>query len=96
MDEKLNIRRMVLDLVLDENYQPLKPRAIAKKLDLLDEEREVKRAIKRLAKDGKITFGAKHLVAKPPKGKRRDKVRDSDGKKVKRKDNEIVGIFHRA
>ncbi len=87
---------MVLDLVLEQNYQPLKPRAIARKLDLLDEEREVRRAIKRLARDGKISFGSKHLVSKPVPGKKREKLRDDKGKTLKRKDNEIVGIFHRA
>ncbi len=103
MEEKLNFRQMVLDLVLNENYQPLKPRAIAKKLDLLDEEREIKRAIKRLAKDGKISFGAKHLVAPPLKGKA-EKSRKKDGSQSKTKDkskskpkgDEVVGVFHRA
>jgi ribonuclease R len=99
MNERKNIQQMVLDVVLDDNYQPLKIRAIAKKLDLLDEEREVKRAIKRLIRDGKLKWGDKHLVMKPKKGKRpdkgSDKAKDKSGKKLKQKDNEIIGTFRK-
>ena len=95
MNERPNIRQMVLDLVLDDSYKPLKIRAIAKKLNLLDEEREVKRAIKRFVRDGKLKWGDKHLVMKPSKRKRPDKVRDERGEKFKRKDNEIIGTFRK-
>ena len=64
MKEKLNLEKSILDLVLSDNYQPLKPKAIAKKLQLLDEEREVKRTIKRLIKKGRLAYGSKHLVLK--------------------------------
>jgi len=106
MNERLNIRQMVLGLVLEENYQPLKARGIAKKLNLLDEEREVKRSIRKLVKAGELRFGDKHLVLKPEKGKRsgkpkakakpesgqKSKRKSSDGK---RKDNEVVGTFRK-
>ena len=111
MKESNNIRQMVLELVLDENYQPLKARGIAKKLNLLDEEREVKRSIRKLVKAGKIRFGDKHLVLKPAEGKKRsktktktkDKIKDKTKTKTKsessgkskRKDNEIVGTFRK-
>ena len=95
MNERLNIRQMVLDVVLDDNYQPLKIRAIAKKLGLLEEEREVKRAVKKLIRDGKLKWGDKHLVMKPKKGKKPDKVKTESGQKFKRKDNEIVGTFRK-
>lgn len=44
-------------------YKPVKPRVIAKKLGL-DEDgaRELKRALKRLVKQGKLVYGANHLV----------------------------------
>ena len=95
MNKRPNIRQMVLDLVLDDTYQPLKTRAIAKKLELLGEEREVKRAIKRLIRDGKLKWGDKHLVMKPAKGKRVDNVRDERGQQFKRKDNEVIGTFRK-
>ena len=95
MNERLNIRQMVVGVVLDDNYQPLKIRAIAKKLGLLEEEREVKRAVKKLIRDGKLKWGDKHLVMKPKKGKKPDKVKTESGQKFKRKDNEIVGTFRK-
>ena len=95
MNERPNIRQLVLDLVLNDDYQPLKARAIAKKLDLLGEEREVKRKIKRLVKDGKLRYGDKHLVMKPAKRKKPDKPPKESGKKSKRKDNGIVGTFRK-
>ena len=100
MNERPNIRQLVLDLVLDDNYQPLKIRAIAKKLGLLDDEREVKRAVKKLIKNGDLRYGDKHLVRKPAKRKPKPKPEkvDSDSgavKKTKRKDNEFVGTFRK-
>src|SRR4249920_1686410 len=58
---------IVLAHVLRPNYQPVKPRVIAKQLDLPSEQHKaLKLAIKRLAKAGKVTYGAGHLV-RPPK-----------------------------
>src|SRR6478735_9608116 len=51
----------VLAHVLQPNYQPVKPRVIAKQLNLPSElHKALKLAIKRLAKAGKITYGAGH------------------------------------
>ena len=45
------------------NYQPVKPRVLARKLNLpKDRHVELKRVIKRLAKRGQLSYGAKHLV----------------------------------
>lgn len=58
---------VVLAHVLQANYQPVKPRVIAKQLKLPSEQHKaLKLAIKRLAKAGKVTYGAGHLV-RPPK-----------------------------
>ena len=62
MNAAKQVEKLILELVLSDNYQPLKPKAIAKKLKLLDEEREVKRTIKRLIKKGRLAYGPKHLV----------------------------------
>ncbi len=97
MKTNLNIEKRILDLVQQKNYQPLKPKAIAKKLKLADEEREVKRCIKRLVHQGYLKFGAKHMVLKAPmdsKGKPKNRKAESTGKKTK--SNELVGRFRKA
>ena len=65
MKEETNIKQQIIELVLADNYQPLKPRAIAKKLGLSSELIEVRRTIKKLVRKGKLAFGPKHLVIKP-------------------------------
>src|SRR5215475_12924944 len=57
---------IVLAHVLRPNYQPVKPRVIAKQLNLPSEQHKaLKLAIKRLAKAGKVVYGAGHLVRAP-------------------------------
>ena len=75
------IEKAILSLIRSDNYRPIKPRVIAKKLDLVDEERAVKKALKRLVKKGAAAWGPKHLVLKVDK---------------KAKGNEVVGLFRRA
>jgi ribonuclease R len=59
---------IVLAHVLAAKYQPVKPRVIAKQLKLPSEQHKaLKLAIKRLAKAGKLTYGAGHLVRPPNK-----------------------------
>ncbi|MFK7769786.1 MAG: ribonuclease R [Mariniblastus sp.] len=93
MNEPINLEKMILDVVLSDNYQPLKPKAIAKKLKLLDEEREIKRTIKRLIKKGRLAYGPKHLVIR---GTSKPEARNSGKAKAARKTNEVVGKFRRA
>lgn len=84
------VQKMILGHVNRENYKPVKPKVIAKKLGLLDlenGERLVKKAIKRLIKDGNIKWGAKHLIQRVVKKK---------SKSGKSRKNEIVGKFSRA
>lgn len=52
----------VLAYVQRPEYQPVKPRVIAKKLGVPDELSEIKGAIKRLIKRGHLAWGEKHLV----------------------------------
>ena len=65
MNQSINIEKLILELVLADNYQPLKPKAIAKKLELLEDEKKVRRSIRKLVKTGRIAFGDKHQVTKP-------------------------------
>jgi len=65
MNQSINIEKLILELVLADNYQPLKPKAIAKKLQLLEDEKKVRRTIRKLVRAGRISFGDKHQVTKP-------------------------------
>jgi ribonuclease R len=57
---------IVLAHVLGPKYQPVKPRVIAKQLKLPSEQyKALKLAIRRLAKAGKLLYGAGHLVRRP-------------------------------
>jgi ribonuclease R len=61
---------VVLAHIKRPQYQPVKPRVIAKQLKLPSEQHKaLKLAIRRLAKAGKLEYGAGHLVRphKPPK-----------------------------
>ena len=53
----------VLILVSSPEYRPMKPRMMLKALKLADEEyRELRRAIKQLVREGRVLYGANHLV----------------------------------
>ena len=53
----------ILDHVNQPNYQPVKPRVIAKKLGIAaDNLADFKRVLKRLVKQGRLAYGASHLV----------------------------------
>lgn len=87
---------MVLGHVNRDNYKPVKPKVIAKKLGMLEYEngeRIVKKAIKRLVKDGNLKWGAKHLVERVIVKKSKKSSSNSSSKPGK---NEIVGRFSRA
>ena len=61
-----DLEKAVLGIVLQPNYKPVKPRALAHKLGLdEDDARDLKRAIKRLVKQGLLAYGANHLVGPP-------------------------------
>src|SRR4051812_7661073 len=60
------LESIVLAHVLGPKYQPVKPRVIAKQLKLPSEQHKaLKLAIRRLAKAGKLVYGAGHLVRAP-------------------------------
>jgi len=61
-----DLQELILRLVHSPDYQPVKPKVIAKQLGVPKERaREVRKAIKRLAREGKISYGDKHLVKRP-------------------------------
>ena len=65
MNNPINLEKSVLDLVYSGDYQPLKLRGIAKRLKLLDEEKNLKRVIKRLIKQDRLAYGSHHVIIKP-------------------------------
>ena len=57
---------IVLAHVLGPKYQPVKPRVIAKQLQLPSEQHKaLKLAIRRLVKAGKLVYGSGHIVRAP-------------------------------
>ena len=63
-----SLKSRILEHVKSEQYRPVKPRVIAKQLKLPSEQHKaLKLAIKRLAKAGKVSYGAGHLVRAPKK-----------------------------
>jgi ribonuclease R len=97
MNENKDYEQILLDFIQRPNYQPLKLRVIAKKLELLDEEKQLKRALKKLIKQKQVAFGVKHLVrpltvAAPPV----DASLPSKSKlTTSESSNEIIGVFRR-
>jgi ribonuclease R len=60
-----DLESRILQHVHAANYQPVKPRVIARQLNLSDDGvRDLRRAIKKLVKKGKLAFGVNHLVIK--------------------------------
>lgn len=59
-----DVEKMLLHMVQQSGYKPVKPRILAKhfQLESDDEKRSLKRAIKKLVKTGKLSYGANHLV----------------------------------
>ena len=84
----------ILRHVNDAKYRPVKPKVIAKKLDLAgDDMARLKRSIKRLVKEGKLAYGPKHLIC--PVSADHPAAKVSKTKKPK-ESKHIIGIFRRA
>ena len=56
----------ILEFVNRPNYRPLKPRKIAKQLHVPEHRlADFKRLVKQLVRQGKLSYGEKHLILKP-------------------------------
>jgi ribonuclease R len=56
----------ILALVHSSEFRPAKPRSIHRQLKLTEEEyRDLRRAIKKLVREGRLVFGANHIISKP-------------------------------
>ncbi|NLE37379.1 MAG: ribonuclease R [Pirellulaceae bacterium] len=61
--EQAKLEQAILDHVGRASYQPVKPRVIAKKLGVAAQQvADVRRAVKRLVRQGRLAYGANHLV----------------------------------
>jgi len=87
----------LLALLAQKNYKPSKPRVLAAQLGL-DEEgaRDLKRAIKKLVKHGKISYGANHLVAPLVTKAARTGTSQSGGSSAGAPGYRVTGVFRRA
>ncbi|HEV7221689.1 MAG TPA: ribonuclease R [Pirellulales bacterium] len=89
MDNDLS--QEILDFVLRPNYRPLKPRQIAKKLNVPEAGlQDFKRLVKRHVRQGKLAYGAKHLVLPATTAETA-----TDGKKKSPKAGQLSGVFRR-
>jgi ribonuclease R len=57
------LAQRLLDYVLRDQYQPVKPRVIARRLGIEGDDKVIfKRVLKRLVKRGKLSYGPNHLI----------------------------------
>ncbi|MGI9428709.1 MAG: ribonuclease R [Bythopirellula sp.] len=89
-----DIEKLILQHVNGSNYQPVKPKVMAKQLDFAgDDVTRLKRAVKQLVKQGKLAYGPSHLICPVAKEHPAAKV----GKPTKsRTPKHLVGTFRRA
>jgi ribonuclease R len=80
--DTIQLEQSILDLVNRPGYSPMKPGAIARRLQLAkDQAEEVKHAVKRLVQRGKLAYDAGHLVRA--------------ASTVERRSNRLEGVFQR-
>ncbi len=77
--ESNELEAAILKYISRQNYQPIKPKLLAKKLGLEEQTQEVRQAIKKLVKRGQLAYGSKHVVRAPEQGEV----------------NRIAGVFQR-
>jgi ribonuclease R len=100
----LALQERVVALVMADEYKPVKPKAIARKLGLDSvETRAIKKAIRFLNQAGRVRYGANHVVF-PPDKQKKDKTQDpiftplvevEKAEKFSQQKNIVVGIFRR-
>lgn len=107
MNELTDYSKLLLDFVSRPNYQPLKLRGIAKGLNLLEEEKNLKRALKKLVKQQQLAYGPKHTIlalndkklsrgkSGKPKTAEAAKASQKSGGRTSERSNELIGVFRR-
>jgi ribonuclease R len=96
MNDNIDYQQLLLDFIQRPNYQPVKLRVIAKKLDRVGEEKELKRALKRLIRQNKAAYGSKHLVR--PLGAEKPGTQGEGSQsrlQTSESSNDVIGVFRR-
>ena len=79
-----SLEQRILDHVSAPDYQPVKPRVLAKQLELPSEaHRDLRKTVKQMIKAGKLAWGPRHLVALP------------GAEPVRSERSLVTGAFHR-
>jgi len=83
-------QQQILEIVNLSNYRPVKPRVLAKMLDIpRDDVQDFKRFVKKLVKRGELSFGEKHLVLP------RDATMPREAKAAPQRPGHLSGTFQR-
>lgn len=89
-----NLREAILRHVNDERYRPVKPKVIAKKLGLENDDiSRVKKEVKKLVRENELAYGPSHLVCPVTKDHPAAKVGQQPAKNKRPK--HITGVFRR-
>jgi ribonuclease R len=92
-----SLEAQVLEFVLAPNYQPVKPRVIAKKLGLPEDQKDaVRKTVKRLVKAGKLQFSPNHMVRAPRQASPPATSKQTSKAPKSTEQNQITGRFRRA
>ncbi|MCD4726249.1 MAG: hypothetical protein K8R46_01190, partial [Pirellulales bacterium] len=103
----MTLEKSILKLVSAPGYRPIKPRTIAQRLKLpKDRTADVRKAVKRLVRDGRIAYSTNHLVtpvattsdAAPRKKNSRGLTapgKPSGKSAAKPSANRLLGVFQR-
>ncbi len=91
-----NLQDAILRHVNDPKYRAVKPKVIAKKLGLEEDDvSRVKKAVKRLVRSGKLAYGPSHLVCSVSPNHPTAEVGNQPAKSSQKKPKHIVGTFRR-
>src|ERR1044072_2928054 len=94
--ESSDLAAAVLTHVNRSDYRPVKPRVIAKQLGIDEDSfRSLQKTIKSLVKQGKLSFGASHLVVPATANQAEGRPRDKADTHRHGAGGRVVGVFRR-
>ncbi len=91
-----DLEQSILEHVGAAGYKPVKPRVIAKNLGLCDDAaRNLKKAVKRLVRQGKLAYGQNHLVGLPAASDLKTTSNTTSNTASGANSNRVTGVFRR-
>ncbi|NLX94613.1 MAG: ribonuclease R [Rhodopirellula sp.] len=88
----IDLEQAILELVGRPNYQPVKPRVIARRLNIpKDEVADLKKRIKKMVRRGQLAYGPSHHVQSPDASP----SEASSGKPKSKPRSAVSGVFRR-